>query len=84
MFLSWDNVFDIAESLDIPHTEIMWHGTLNEAVDWFIKGNPVVSDIIEGGEAEGWVLRPTIELRNRTGRRIITKLKVRDFPERNG
>ena len=33
--------------------------------------------------AEGWVLRPSIELRDRMGKRIITKLKVTDFPERN-
>ena len=44
-------------------------------------------DVVEGGltstfgnfEAEGLVLKPEVELFNRQGHRIITKLKGKDF-----
>jgi len=29
---------------------------------------------------EGWVLKPTVELNTRLGARIITKIKIRDYP----
>lgn len=34
----------------------------------------------EGTVIEGFILRPTVELFDRMGRRIITKIKVKDFP----
>ena len=83
MWLQREDVRDIAKQLDIPYAQTAWIGTLNDAVKWFADGRAVPSAELDG-EAEGWVLRPEVELRDRRGNRVITKLKVRDFPERNG
>jgi hypothetical protein len=81
MFLKSEDVRDIAWKLGLPVVSTMWSGTLTRAIDHFLQGRLVTSRISEG-EAEGWVLRPQTELRNRWGERVITKLKVKDFPER--
>lgn len=33
-------------------------------------------------QAEGIVARPSVELKNRAGERIITKIKCKDFPRK--
>lgn len=85
VFLERNNVEDIANKLRITHVPTVrtWRGTLNEAVAWFAD-NGLVMSMMKPGEVEGWVLRPVTELRTRLGGRIITKLKVKDFPERMG
>jgi ATP-dependent RNA circularization protein (DNA/RNA ligase family) len=82
MFLERDNVMDIAVKLDLPHVPRLMSGPLSAMVEQFISDMEIPSAIKPNGEAEGWVIRPAIELRNRRGDRVITKLKVKDFPER--
>jgi len=82
VFLERENVFDIANQLGINHVFVAAMMPLRHAVDWF-RGGGMVPSYERDTEAEGWVLRPVVELRNRMGQRIITKLKVTDFPERN-
>ena len=71
---------DIAARLGIHIVPIIGQGTLIEAIE-FIKAKKLKS-IFGDFLAEGLVLRPVIELRDRTGQRIIAKLKHKDFPER--
>lgn len=79
IWLPQDIVCSIAEKLDIPAAPISFHGKLSDAVDVVARGfkSAVAQDptLI----AEGLVLRPAHELRDRMGRRIITKIKHRDF-----
>ena len=51
-------------------------GTLNELID-FVKTKP--KSTIGTANMEGVVARPIIELKDRRGRRVITKIKVVDF-----
>lgn len=81
-FLQRDDVADIALKLDIPVVAAVWVGSLTEAVDWYLNPDNRISSNIREEEAEGWVLRPWTELRDRMGHRVITKMKVKDFPER--
>jgi hypothetical protein len=83
VFLERENVDDIATQLDIPVVPFVWAGQLTWAVNRFADSYQVITSRLLDGEPEGWVLRPTQELRGRLGQRIITKIKVKDFPERN-
>jgi len=69
-------VNELAESLGIKSVPTVGWGTLTDMVQFVREG----FDSIWGPfEAEGLVARPTIELFGRNGKRIITKLKCRDF-----
>ena len=79
-WLKREDVEDIARKLDIQVVPIVGTGTLpamkRKVRDGFLSkwGN---------FRAEGIVARPEIELKNRSGGRIITKLKYRDyFPDK--
>ncbi len=78
IWLDRGSVTDIAlRGLDCPVVPVVGQGTLGEAVE-YVKGKPasVWGDFV----AEGIVLRPKVELQTRRGDRVITKLKVKDFP----
>ncbi len=76
VWLERENVKDIAVKLEFPYAPVVGIGTLDEA-------NQLCSEGFESQwgkfEAEGIVMRPEIELQDRRGRRIITKLKTKDF-----
>ena len=55
---------------------IVVEGTLNELID-FVKTKP--KSTIGTANMEGIVARPIIELKDRMGKRVITKIKVKDF-----
>lgn len=76
IWLKWGDVVDIAEKLEIETVSIVGRGTLIEAVE-FVKSKPKSTwgDFV----MEGVVAKPTAEVLDRMGRRIITKIKVRDF-----
>ena len=80
MWLKREDVVDIASSLEIPVVQWAHIGSLNSMVEHFVNKEPVGS-WERPTEAEGWVMRPLTELRDRRGNRVITKLKVRDFPD---
>ncbi|MCP4131419.1 MAG: hypothetical protein GY754_10600, partial [bacterium] len=75
-WLERHNVDDIAEKLQIQSVPVIGSGTVQEMIDVVKKGfNSIFGDFT----AEGIVARPEVELFSRSGHRIITKIKHRDF-----
>lgn len=75
-WLRQEDTDDIAKKLSIDSVPILGTFTLKEAVDIARKGfKSLISDQI----AEGLVLVPKVQLLDRAARRIITKIKCRDF-----
>ena len=75
-WLRRQDVLDIAVKLNIAAVPSLGCGTLSDMIDMVQDGFMSV-----WGEfsAEGIVARPEVELKDRAGRRIITKLKHKDF-----
>ncbi len=75
-WLKRDIVESIALSLAIKTVPVVGQGTLSDAVD--LVRNDFKS---QWGDfsAEGFVIKPAIDLFNRKGERIITKIKHKDF-----
>jgi len=76
VWLSRPNVEDIAEKLGIRIVPVVGYGTLSDAVEFTREG---FNSVFGAFPAEGLVLRPTLELKNRQGHRIISKVKTKDF-----
>jgi hypothetical protein len=78
-WLKRETVEDVAGKLGLEAVPVVGHGTLLDMVGMAKAGFASRwGDFI----AEGIVARPTIDLRARDGRRIITKIKHKDFPAR--
>jgi len=75
-WLERKNVYDIGQKLGLRVSPAVGYGTINEAVKLVKKG---FKSSFGTADAEGLVLRPACELKTRSGDRIITKIKVRDF-----
>lgn len=71
-----ENIKDIAEYFGIDVVPIILEGTIDEAVS-YVKNKP--KSKIGTADSEGLVGRTKIELQDRCGKRIIVKIKVRDF-----
>lgn len=71
-----ESVEDIARYFNLKIVPIVLVGTIQEAVD-YVKTKP--ASTIGKAPSEGVVGRPLIELKDRTGKRVIVKIKVRDF-----
>jgi len=79
-WLKREDVGDIAEKLDIKLVPQVFRGTLEEISEFVDKG--FESLWTNNGKkfiCEGVVARPKVELLKRSGERIITKLKHKDF-----
>ncbi len=75
-WLKREDVEDIAKKLGLDIVPIIGEGTLKQMVEKARKGfNSIWGDFA----AEGIVARPKTELIARNGKRIITKIKFRDF-----
>lgn len=75
-WLKRDAIEDIAKDLDIPAAPIVGTGTLHDAVKLCQEGfNSAWGDF----PAEGIVVRPKVDLFARSGGRVITKIKLKDF-----
>jgi len=75
-WLSDENMRGIGEQLGTQVSPIVFRGSLDEAVHCCKEGfNSTWGDF----EAEGLVLRPALELVTQDGKRIITKVKCKDF-----
>lgn len=75
-WLQRKDVEDVAVKLGIKVVPIVGRGTLTEAVEMVKNGfNSQWGDF----PAEGLVCRPATELNDRAGKRIVTKIKCRDF-----
>ena len=77
MWLRRDSVEDIAFKLGIQTVPVVGHGTLSDGVE-YIRSHPVSK--LRDAEMEGIVCRPSVELSDRRGNRVIVKIKCRDFP----
>lgn len=76
LWLKRDAVEDIAKAFAIDAVPVIIEGTLSEAIE-YVKGKP--ASTIGTADMEGLVCRPKVELRDRMNRRVIVKVKVKDF-----
>ena len=76
LWLKRDSVEDIAKTFGIDTVPIIMEGTIEDAVE-FVKTKP--NSTIGTAKMEGLVGRPKIELKDRVGKRVIVKIKVKDF-----
>lgn len=75
-WLNRDSVEDIASKLHLDVVPILGTGTLRDMVEMTREGfKSTWGDFM----AEGLVARPTTELFTRSGKRVITKIKHKDF-----
>jgi len=75
-WLKREDVEEIASKLNLKVVPIIKIGTIGDAI-WDIKQG--IKSTFGDFLAEGLVLKPRIELKTRSGHRIITKLKHKDF-----
>ncbi len=75
-WLKREDVIDVAHKLGIGCVPIIGRGTLPDMVNMAQTG--IVSNW-GNFSAEGIVARPDVELFGRSGHRIITKIKIKDF-----
>lgn len=75
-WLQREDIDEIADKLDLVTVPIIGYGTLGDMEGLCRQGfKSQWGDFI----AEGIVARPAVELKTRSGNRIITKLKYKDF-----
>lgn len=79
VWLKRDSVEDIATAFGIDVVPVVGTGTLDEAVE-YVKTH-AQSTVSEKAPLEGVVARPEIEMLDRMGRRVIVKIKARDFAQ---
>lgn len=75
-WLERENVYDIAEKLELKVVPSWGIGRLEQAISCIKDG---MQSAFGNFQAEGMVLRPEVEMFNRRGHRIITKIKTKDF-----
>lgn len=78
-WLERNNVMDIANKLQIEVVPELSITTLLTAIDMCQQG---FNSSWGNFKAEGLVCRPLVELKDRRGSRVITKIKCKDFGER--
>lgn len=71
-----ETIVEIAKSFNIDVVPVIFDGTIQEAVN-FVKTKP--KSTIGTADMEGVVGKPLVELKDRTGHRLIVKVKVCDF-----
>lgn len=76
IWLKREAVESIAKTFNIDVVPVILEGTIDEAID-YVKHNP--KSTIGSAPMEGLVGRPEIELKDRCGKRVIVKIKVKDF-----
>jgi hypothetical protein len=79
VWLERHNVEDVAAKLGIPVVPVVGEGTVYDAVALVKEGFQSRCATDQTLIAEGIVFRPKVELFDRRGQRIISKLKVKDF-----
>ncbi len=76
MWLEWHNIEDIAGKLHINVVPVVGKGTLLDGVEMVRQG---YESRLKKTPPEGIVMRPEIELFNRRHKRVIAKIKTKDF-----
>lgn len=79
VWLSRDDVRDIAECFGIDNVPVLGTATLSEAIKLVKEGNKSLVSVDKELPMEGFVCRPLIEMKDKCGNRIIVKIKVKDF-----
>jgi len=74
----YSNVQVIAQELNLPTVPLLGYMNLFQAIELARVG---FQTKIGSGAAEGVIAKPTVELQDRFGARIITKIKTKDFQE---
>lgn len=74
-----ESVEDVARNLGVAVVPVVGRGTLRTAINVVKTTIQSVIAATPGTLAEGLVMRPAVELIDRRGRRVITKVKARDF-----
>ena len=75
-WLQRPDVEDVAEKMGLDVVPVVGEGTLLEMVEQARTG---IQSAWGDFQAEGYVARPATELKTRSGHRLITKIKCRDF-----
>ena len=70
------DVEDVAQFFSLDIVPVVGQGSLGEMVEHARAG---IKSTWGDFQAEGYVARPAVEVRTRNNRRIITKIKCRDF-----
>lgn len=78
-WLSRESNEDIAKKLGIEIVPIIAIGTLEGAIEYVRKGYKSTIADNKDYMAEGLILKPKVELFNRKGERVISKIKYKDF-----
>jgi hypothetical protein len=78
-WLTRDSIEDISTNLEIPIVPIIGKGTLLDAVEYCKKGFKSTIAHNKNYDAEGLIMKPSVELFNRRGDRIVSKIKFKDF-----
>lgn len=76
LWLKRDAIEDIAKAFEIDVVPVIMTGTIQDAID-FVKQRPMST--IGTAPMEGLVCKPAVDMLDRRGNRIITKIKVNDF-----
>ena len=76
LWLKRDAVDAIAKAFSVDVVPVVLDGTIQEGVD-FVKSHPKSN--FGTADMEGLVGRPVVDLLDRTGKRIIVKIKAKDF-----
>lgn len=76
LFLERHNVEDVADNLGVQVVPVVGFGSLSSAVERVRAG---FESAWGPFPAEGLVMRPFVEMCDRLGRRVITKVKAKDF-----
>lgn len=76
LWLERDSIEEIAKALGIDCVPIVFKGTIEEGIK-FVKQKP--KSTIGIANMEGIVCKPAVDLLSRTNKRIIVKIKVKDF-----
>ena len=76
LWLERDSIENIAKMFGVRCVPVVFEGTIREAVE-FVKTKP--ASTIGTAMMEGIVCKPAVDMIDRMGRRVIVKVKVRDF-----
>lgn len=77
-YLKRESVEDIANYFELNIVPVLLEGTIQDGID-YVLNNLKSTIAVNGAELEGVVGRPKVEVLDRLGRRVIVKIKRRDF-----
>ena len=77
-YLKRESVEDIANYFGINIVPVVLEGTIQDGID-YVMNNLKSTIAVNGAEIEGVVGRPKVEVLDRLGRRVIVKIKRKDF-----